>query len=413
MLQLECLLNHGGRSMIANTKTRIEWCDIFKGIAIVFMVVGHCTGRFNTYIYQFHMAAFFFISGYVRKPSHQSFLQDVFVSFCKTVWPFYMLNFMGTALYFFLNQFHVLQYVSIIQFPPFTQQMITDLLSIKSIPCDLFGATWFLFALFMAGIIFNLLIACCKKDWLILAASVLIFLASQRKEQAFFLDLSGIAQTYLIYGYLARKGSLKFSKKLPPLFWILGFILISILWSASVRNGFHYGMDWPSRQFSGPVDLIFPLWGICWTIFASKIIENIYFLKKLLIYIGKNSMAVMCFHFIGFKMAYILLIAMGKMGWGDFKSLVPSSEPDGISCVLIVVVSILCSLVLWAGVKKVKVLRISLGLFDGKRLYRRLLDVGIWNDMAGAADWLLSVIREGWNQYCGFLKGQIKRGEKR
>ena len=55
----------------ASSNTRIEWCDIFKGIVIVLMVVGHCTGRFNSYIYQFHMAAFFFISGYVRKSSSQ------------------------------------------------------------------------------------------------------------------------------------------------------------------------------------------------------------------------------------------------------------------------------------------------------------------------------------------------------
>lgn len=43
---------------------RIEWVDIYKGILIVLMVVGHATGMFNAFIYQFHMAAFFFISGF-------------------------------------------------------------------------------------------------------------------------------------------------------------------------------------------------------------------------------------------------------------------------------------------------------------------------------------------------------------
>lgn len=46
---------------------RIEWVDYYKAIAIVLVVVGHATGRFNGVIYQFHVAAFFFISGYLSK----------------------------------------------------------------------------------------------------------------------------------------------------------------------------------------------------------------------------------------------------------------------------------------------------------------------------------------------------------
>ena len=37
---------------------------IYKALGIILVVVGHATGAFNNYIYQFHMAAFFFISGY-------------------------------------------------------------------------------------------------------------------------------------------------------------------------------------------------------------------------------------------------------------------------------------------------------------------------------------------------------------
>ena len=45
-------------------KKRIEWVDIYKALGIILVVVGHATGAFNNYIYQFHMAAFFLISGY-------------------------------------------------------------------------------------------------------------------------------------------------------------------------------------------------------------------------------------------------------------------------------------------------------------------------------------------------------------
>lgn len=36
------------------SQDRIEWIDIYKGLAIILVVIGHATGLFNSYIYQFH-----------------------------------------------------------------------------------------------------------------------------------------------------------------------------------------------------------------------------------------------------------------------------------------------------------------------------------------------------------------------
>ena len=55
------------RIMDGKSTSRIAWIDIFKAICIILVVIGHSTGKFNHYIYQFHMAAFFFISGYTSK----------------------------------------------------------------------------------------------------------------------------------------------------------------------------------------------------------------------------------------------------------------------------------------------------------------------------------------------------------
>lgn len=57
---------------------RIEWIDIFKALAIVMVVIGHSTGKFNAYIYQFHVAAFFFISGYVSKMDKVSIGKELY-----------------------------------------------------------------------------------------------------------------------------------------------------------------------------------------------------------------------------------------------------------------------------------------------------------------------------------------------
>ncbi len=70
------------------TKKRVEWIDIFKGLAIVLMVIGHTTGLFNIMIYQFHMAAFFFITGYCSSSiKTKTFLKEIFDKFVSLILP--------------------------------------------------------------------------------------------------------------------------------------------------------------------------------------------------------------------------------------------------------------------------------------------------------------------------------------
>lgn len=50
--------------MVENRKSeRLLWVDILKGLLILSVVIGHATGKYNRYIYQFHIAAFFMASG--------------------------------------------------------------------------------------------------------------------------------------------------------------------------------------------------------------------------------------------------------------------------------------------------------------------------------------------------------------
>ena len=53
-----------------SSKKRVEYFDIFRGIGIVFMLMGHVDFgmKFNIYIHAFHMPIFFFVSGYFYNP---------------------------------------------------------------------------------------------------------------------------------------------------------------------------------------------------------------------------------------------------------------------------------------------------------------------------------------------------------
>ena len=64
--------------MELETKQRIQWIDVAKGLAILIVVLGHCIGNLtdpvNKIILAFHMPLFFFLSGYCVKVSEIKFL---------------------------------------------------------------------------------------------------------------------------------------------------------------------------------------------------------------------------------------------------------------------------------------------------------------------------------------------------
>lgn len=66
---------------INNKKKRINWIDLYKGILILLVLIGHISQNkyVNTFIYSFHMPAFFFISGYLYK-TKQRFVKQKFKS---------------------------------------------------------------------------------------------------------------------------------------------------------------------------------------------------------------------------------------------------------------------------------------------------------------------------------------------
>ena len=56
---------------------RIEWIDIARGFAILFVIIGHSLGNyFSSYfanlIYVFHMPIFFVLSGYLYKRKNKT-----------------------------------------------------------------------------------------------------------------------------------------------------------------------------------------------------------------------------------------------------------------------------------------------------------------------------------------------------
>ena len=74
-----------------NTKRRIEWVDVVKGMAVPLIIIGHTSQSpvFITYIYSFHMPLFFLLSGYTSKRAAdaKTYGKHILKNFCCLILP--------------------------------------------------------------------------------------------------------------------------------------------------------------------------------------------------------------------------------------------------------------------------------------------------------------------------------------
>ena len=348
-------------------KERIEWCDIYKGLLMMLVVIGHTTGIFNRYIYQFHMAAFFVISGYTSSIDKRDFCHFVFDKFYKNMVPYYFLGVSGNLMFYILSRINVLDKVSTTVYSLSLQQAMLTLFSKNAfIYCDWLGAIWFLPVLFFASIWAKIIFSIAKKKikWMFVF-SVLVFAISENSLMTgnHIIVLSGLAQFYFIMGILLSRALGKYDRSEKSVKYTMTFaVVVCCLWFLCTNNFIRMGVDWPSKQFNGTLkDILLPIFGITVTYIFAHLLTKFPITNRLFSYIGKNTMGIMSFHFVGFKVAYIFLILLGKMEEDEFNLLTPPTEVGNRYWFIIVVISICCSLFLWKGLNKIKVVSFLLG----------------------------------------------------
>lgn len=306
--------------------------DIAKGLGIILMVAAHANIPAKSFIYLFHMPLFFIISGYFFKPEYckdlNSLLQFIKKQWKRLILPYILfcslciiLNnfFLDTNIY--TNSNEILNIEENWKFNTARdfltiKQMLTKILNCILIAggAPLGPACWFLRTLF----------------WITVSYSFFYYLVSKLHLNHKFFKITNLCLCILAssFGYYLQKinfnfycfGSifsaiflfyigtlLKQYNKFNQFKFISFFISFSILLIAFINN-----IEIELSQNKYPNLLILTILSICgyyFIMFISEKLEKNIFISNILIFITNNSIPILLWHIIAFKLVnYIQII---------------------------------------------------------------------------------------------------------
>lgn len=146
--------------------------DIARGIAMLLMICGHCTGcpaQFKIWLYSFHMPLFFFLSGMVFNPDkYESFWAFLMSRVKSLLVPFLTLGFiLWFWLYVFRNPENFLTAANL-------RRLINHLICWRG--SKRYFGLWFIPCLFCAEIIVYAIVRVAKKGNTLILSAILHFL---------------------------------------------------------------------------------------------------------------------------------------------------------------------------------------------------------------------------------------------
>lgn len=368
---------------------RLEWVDIFKGLLILSVVVGHSTGLFNIYIYQFHMAAFFFISGFTSRLNEKSMLETIWTKFFTLLLPLLTL----VIIFILAAKLIYLAGLYPYLFETANRGIFFSILKFfqkGAINVNWLGWTWFIVTLFGVFITQKIILLISKNRINCVSSilSVLLYAAAYwlvhhkiMPGLSFFkFDLIFIAQFYFYAGLFASYYDL--AGKL-----IMGKYLYFCLFAVSLTVLVIFGLsdhmvDYPSRKFGFIIANCFAgLNGIIFSFSLSAILSLFpYLIKNIIVYIGKNTLGILVFHLMFFKIGYAILILAGIVPLAYLKTFVPTTPIGNEYWWLITGTSVVTSIFLYRLLLR---LRIPMFLLGSDRISYSRLYPQFYNRMPG------------------------------
>lgn len=361
---------------------RIEWVNIFKAIAIISVVIGHSTGKYNIYIYQFHMAAFFFISGYTTNLKARSFLRTVWTKFLTMILPVVSTFFVGVIILSIANKLGLYSFL-------FKDPFIGLQTAIKAFLINgdnyviWMGATWFIIVLFEIVIVHKFIYDICGANYKFsyCISSILLLIVGYYcvnngyipQIGMFPIDLMLIGQFYFFLGQIFKHYNILEMKFNDSKFNIIYLVITIIIMYFSKGQT----VDYPSRHFQSIIINVFSaVNGIIFLYLISFYLTKLHKIKNLLIYIGNNTMGIVLFHFMFFNIAYAILIMVKVVPFSYLKNFTPTTEIGNVYWPLISFIAITFSIILWRVLLKSNTMAFILGQkkYSYNEFYEKILE---------------------------------------
>lgn len=269
----------------------MEYIDVLKGLGMLMILIGHINfGKLlEIYMYSFHVPIFFFISGYLFLPEKYEFKEFVMRKIKTLLIPYFSFGFASYLFWLFIYGI------------PRGANLINTLTSVlwsntrNNMPIT--GAIWFLTSIFFTEIINWLIIR--KIDnikfsmalFLICALGIIgISLPMYAIRLPFAIDVSLVGSVFFYVGYKIKNSNFLKNITNNKNYWIL--ICVNIINIIMIFNNGKIALK--SGNYSNPIlfyinaFISIIIW-FNWSVKICKNENNYKNIKRLLKYIGRNS----------------------------------------------------------------------------------------------------------------------------
>ncbi|MBU3143468.1 acyltransferase family protein [Clostridium sp. CF012] len=303
-------------------KRDVYW-DIIKGLGIIAVVLGHSGFKYGIILNYYHLAIFFFVAGFFYKDKYSYDLVDYIIKKVKDLW--WPLIKYGIVFIILHNIFIRMNIYSTITGEPMIYPKVVYSLyeTVNNILLliltgnqleEVMGASWFVFPLFCAMIIFCFIrnIAIKLSDtqtkreiyiyilcWLI--GGVGMILSAKKLQLVWRIDVSLIAIPIISCGYVCKTYWSKI--KLNWIMAIMGVFVIVYFY----RNGLV--ISFAAGQIGNPIAFTLVTFaGIYINLYIGKILLKTNKLKCIFACLGRESFHIMVLQFLAMKLINLIAV---------------------------------------------------------------------------------------------------------
>ena len=294
---------------------RIKWIDFLRGVAILFVLLGHTSVPFENYIFGFHMPLFYIITGMLYKYkddiSDKAYIKSIALKYIK---PYFFFSFINLILYMTVKI--ILERPNVI----FTLKQIFKYMigilysrgSYEFMPnCS---PLWFLTSLFCLLTIFRFIEkihnSLLKYTIIILLPCISAILDTFNVIKLFWnLDTAMMAVLFMYIGICVKKYIKKWDNlNFIQLFSL--FILLYVIGITAIKNNTIESVCFDNNDYGnifmmliGSISLSFLIIIMCY-----RLRDNLNnFITKYIIWLGKNTIFIMSFDYFSRSCAYMIL----------------------------------------------------------------------------------------------------------